>query len=236
MEREEIVNKLKSYYELEHIAPNKEFNCKKKDLCNVIGNDLAVGMQCHVGTKYGEGKHKLLVVSLDCGKGGANNIDDRTKHVESSNYLNPHMRGTGKIIRDFYGIDGTEGTEALKYFALTNSCKCTRNNSPDQLEYPFHFNCAEYKLKEIEILDPDVIYFQGINSRAGIEWKFKMMDNVPQDLSAYIKQIEINGKNYPAVVCIHPSARGRHSKVAKKFYDETIREINKYIKENIINH
>lgn len=232
MEREEIVKKWKNYYELEHIAPNKEFNCKKKDLCNVIGNNLAVGMQCHLGTKYGQSKQKLLVVSLDCGFGGADYIDDRTNQIESCNFSNSHMRGTGKIISDFYGINRAE---ALKYFAMTNSCKCSRKDSSNQLEYPFHFNCAEYKLNEIEILDPDVICFQGINSRAGIEWKFKMMDNVPQDLSAYIKQIEINGKNYPAVVCIHPSARGRHSKVANTFYNVTIPEINKFLKENIIN-
>ncbi|MEN6619617.1 MAG: hypothetical protein ABFC28_09050 [Rikenellaceae bacterium] len=231
MERDEIITKLKKLYEIEHIAPKKEFNCKKKDVCNVIGNDLALGMQCHVGTKYGQGKHKLLVVSLDCGNGGADNIDDRTNDVESCKFSNPHMRGTGKIISDFYGIDRAE---ALKYFAMTNSCKCSRKDSPNQLEYRFHFNCADYKQKEIEILDPDVIYFQGVNSRAGFEGKFKEMNNIRKELSEFIKQIDINGKNYPAIICIHPSARGRHSKVAKKFYDETIHEINKYIKENII--
>lgn len=231
MERDEIIKKLKNFYEIEHIAPKNDFNCKNKEVCNVIGNDLGVGMQCHVGTKYGQGKQKLLVVSLDCGTGGADNIDDRTNDVESCKFLYPHMKGTGKIISDFYGIDRVE---ALKYFAMTNSCKCSRKDSSNQLEYRFYINCADYKQKEIEILDPDVIYFLGVNSRAGFEGKFKEMDNIPKDLSEYIKLIDINSKDYLAVICIHPSARGRHSKVAKKFYGETIHVINNYIKENII--
>jgi len=231
MKRETIIKDLKDYYNRENIVPGINFNCNKKDCCQVINNNNAVGMQCHVGTKYGENKYNVLVVSLDCGHGGASNIDERTKDVESSDFSNLHMKGTGKLIGDFYE---TSSTEALKYYAMTNSCKCSKKTSSNQQGYNLHSNCANHKLSEIDILQPDVIYFQGINSRAAIESKFQNIDNIPKELSSYIKYLEIGDKRYPAVLCVHPSARGRHRIVANHFYDVTIKEINKYIKEKIL--
>lgn len=231
MERESIVRNLKKYYTHEQIVPGEKFNCKNKEKCKVTSNDLAAGMQCHVGTKYGESKYKVLVVSLDCGDGCADDIDTRTEVIEKCSLSNLHMKGTGKIISDFYEMTSIE---ALKYYAMTNSCKCSRKKSTNQQQYDLHFNCLEYKIKEIELLNPDVIYFQGINSLAGIENKLQQIEDIPQELSSRIKQIEINGKKYPAVICIHPSARGRHRKAVNQFYDITIKEINKYIKESLI--
>ena len=73
----DVIKSLCSYYESEGIRPDDGFHCKYQEFCN---GDLARGMQCHVGGKYGS-RLRVLVASLDCGGGGASFIKDRTADV-----------------------------------------------------------------------------------------------------------------------------------------------------------
>lgn len=230
--REEIVTKLNDYYEEKGIIPDKRrFNCTNKDKCNSKGIqmaiDLAQGMQCHIGSNFGEdGIIKVLVVSLDS-KGGKDYINDRTKEVEKGDN-NPHMKRTMELIADILQIENS--IESLRFYAMTNSCKCSRESKNDSNQLPdfFYEQCVEFKIKEIELIEPDIIYFQG--KRALIGLNFENIDNQTMDIFEYIKFLKVGNKKFYAVQCIHPSARGRNSNRKKFFYNELLPQINEYLR------
>lgn len=227
--REEIITRLREYYEENGIIPDERFDCPNKNKCNSKSIPLAQGMQCHVGKKFGELKISALVVSLDCGWGGALNIEERTKEVENVGN-NPHMRGTIKCISNLL-FNNDENKECLQYYAMTNSCKCTRQNSADQLPDFFYEQCILHKIKEIEILDPDVIYFQGKRALFGLD--FLDIDSQTDGMFEYLKGLRINGRIIYVVKCIHPSARGRHAQKRKLFYNQTLPMINDFLKHKL---
>lgn len=228
IKREEVVQKLKSYYNENGIVPTN-FCCENLSKCPDNGEVLSRGMQCHVGSKFGE-KHKVLVVSLDSGKGKDDTceLEKRTSSIEELGYFNPHMKGTLLCISDFYEID-KESKEALKYYAMTNSCKCSRPASRNKLSGNYYLNCTKHKLAEIEIINPDVIYFQGADALHNCE--FDYIEGINDELKHDIRHLIFNGKKYLSVICIHPSARGRNAKKKKDFYENKIFEINKTISE-----
>lgn len=231
MNRFDLISRLEVFYKENGLLPNEEFACKNKDKCKPDEHNFAKGMQCHVGQHYGENCLRVLVVSLDCGNGGAQTIAERTQTVEDVVFEspNPHMKGTIQVISNFLEMDTRD---SLTHYAMTNSCKCCNMNSANQLNSIFYERCIEHKLNEIEVLTPNIIYFQGKNSLMGI--KFNSIERVPLHLSRYIKYAKINGKNYLSVICIHPSARGRHKTRVKEFYENTIVEINSFIKDNLL--
>ncbi len=231
--REKIVEELKLFYNINGIVANDNFNCKHKSECNNKCNELTHGMQCHIGTKYGEHKIKALVVSLDCGGGGAEMLDDRTKTIENlinEESLNHHMRGTVKTISNLL-YNHNSNKESLKYYAMTNSCKCCYSESTNQLPDFFYEQCIPYKIKEIEIISPNVIYFQGNKSLYGLN--FSNIDDQSNGIFEYLKYIEIGSEKIYAVKCIHPSARGKHIAKRIRFYNDVLPEINNYLKDKL---
>lgn len=234
MNRQQLIENLKDFYNQKGITRDN-FRCDNNDSCRNLGIDLAQGMQCHIGTEFSK-REKILVVSLDCGGGGNQNIQERTKTIEeliNSDKINPHMRGTIRCISSFLQIH-ENSKEALKYFAMTNSCKCTRNsNSMDKLPWRFYEQCADLKKSEIQIIDPDIIYFQGNDSFIGC--KFCDIPTVPDEMKNIIRYLLIDDKKYISVICIHPSARGRHANRRKDFYENKIDDINKFIRDKLLN-
>jgi hypothetical protein len=232
--REEVLKVLNDYYNENGIIPDKEqFNCPNKDKCNnkaTISNiSLAQGMQCHIGSKFlDESKIKVLVVSLDCGSGGINIIEERTTDVEKNDH-NPHMKGTKLILSNLF--NNTDEYELLKNFSMTNSCKCSRIGSSDQLPDFFYEQCAEFKVKEIELINPDVVYFQGQRALIGIN--FENINDQTTDIFEYLKHVKIGNRTIYAVQCIHPSARGRNYKRRKDFYDNLLPKINEFLRDSI---
>ncbi|MDL2281485.1 uracil-DNA glycosylase family protein [Parabacteroides sp. OttesenSCG-928-G06] len=229
MSREKFVAELKAFYETNGIIPYKGFACKNQEKCGITLEKHAPGMQCHVGKHYGENCPKVLVVALDCG-GGAQSIDARTETIEDvmNHPINLHMKGTLKTIREFLK---KSDTECLKHYAMTNACKCSWRDSTNQLHYSFYQNCSTLKLREIEILNPDVIFFQGKNALIDVAFSSDVK-GVPTHLAPYIKYANINGQKYLSVLCIHPSARFRHARKRIEFYDKTIVEIIDFIKDS----
>ena len=227
---EQLKKELQAYYNSEGIVPGDGFSCKNKDLCS--GN-FTRGMQCHIGSKYGE-KMRILVASLDCGNGGKGTIEERTTKVRDkaiSGNLNLHMRGTYQALS--YFLDDKEPSELVYYMVMTNTCKCCHEGTSNQMSYKYFRNCRDHTLAEISIIRPQIILFQGKNSLAGC-----------RDMLSPIKGIEnpevskrLNVFNYGdlkcyAVLCIHPSARGRQYKKRAHFYKETLPKIANYIKQN----
>ena len=242
--RDKIIEDLNAYYTIKGISPDDTFHCEK-DCPGAEDSNLARGMQCGIGFRYGE-KTKIVVVSLDCGGGGKANIADRTQGIIDHLY-NPHMKGTlycTSMLLNLFEFQTKEPwkewgevwkgknksvvDQAIPFFAMTNSCKCCRKGSTKQLETEYYKQCSEYKLKEIEILEPDIVIFQGKNALVGCEFS-DIEELKGQDMFDYLKIITINKKTMFAIKSIHPSARGRHSQKVKDFMNQIFPEIVKYI-------
>lgn len=223
---------LNEYYTSMGIIPGEHFACKFKDSCS--GN-LARGMQCHVGGSYGK-KIKILVASLDCGNGGADVIDQRTKHIMSDakqNTLNTHMRGTYQALS--YFMDTTDKSELAEHMVMINTCKCCNIDSPNQLSYKYYRNCKDYKIEEISRIKPEVILFQGKSSLVGCEDKMRHIEDIDDaDVYNYLRIYEDRGFTCYAVICIHPSARFKYYARRKTFYDKILPKIAMYIKDHAL--
>lgn len=238
---QQLALELSDYYLSEGIVPNDSFACKyyQESKCPDLNNEprLARGMQCHIGPRYGE-KLKILVASLDCGYGGAMTIEERTADVvkKSNERLNPHMRGTYKALS--YFLDDTDPKELVNYMVMTNTCKCCRWVS-NQLDIKYYLNCGCHTVEEIIRIKPDAILFQGKNAPAycldnnlihSIE-ELKSLESL-YSFSDTLKYFEYQGFRCYAIICIHPSARGRSANKRKHFYDEELPLIAQYIKEH----
>ena len=231
MKRQDLINELNKFYVQNGITPDEKINCAKKDICGSMNIKLAQGMQCHIGSQFRDRNGiNVLVVSLDCGSGGKESIKERTETIEgliNKDIINPHMRGTIACLSDLFQEKGSK--ESLRYYAMTNSCKCTRNDSTDQLPEFFYHKCADYKLCEIELISPNIIYFQGKNALIGCEFE-NISHGVCGGIFEFLKYLKIGNKKIYAVQCIHPSARGRNAKMKRIFYDELLPEINEYLR------
>lgn len=204
----------------------KNFNCPNKDtLCKGLNNGrFARGMQCHLGYHYGE-KPRVLVVSLDCGGGGSDNIQERTNKV-LSNHHNPHMLGTISMLKQYY--QSSNDVEVLNYFAMTNSCKCCSKLSKNQMEWKYFNACKNIKLEEIIALDPQIIFFQGKNAPVGC--KFKEIDGIPNEFKDRLQMLEIGEKKYISVKCYHPRYYNRLGTTGKEKYLNLLNQIIDYLR------
>ena len=232
----QIVELLKKYYDSVGIYPEREnnerysFHCSNKEKCS--GDNLARGMQCHIGYNYGE-TLKVVVSALDCGNGGADIIERRTHNVLTS-HNNPHMRGTLKAVSLI--IDKTP-EDSINYMAMINACKCCHKNDTSHMPKKYYERCAIHKLAEYEMLKPDVILFQGKKdlSLAGCENNIHDIEDsdLDSDLKDYLKTYSDGKIECYAVICIHPSARGRSYAKKKIFYDEQFPRIAEYLKKKV---
>lgn len=225
---EQTKKELQAYYNSEGIVPGDGFACKNKDLCS--GN-YERGMQCHLGDKYGE-KIRILVASLDCGNGGKGTIEERTGNVVSDanqKKRNPHMRGTFQALS--YFLDDKEPSVLVHYMVMTNTCKCCLLGTADQMKYQYFWNCRNHTLAEISIIKPQVILFQGKNSVVGCREMLSTIEGIEDhEISESLRVFNYGDLKCYAVLCIHPSARGRQYERRAHFYDETLPKIADYIR------
>ncbi len=239
-----ITEKLQAFYKTNGLDPNC-FNCKNKNLCPPPkGYSLARGMQCHIGSKYGEdGKMKILVASLDCGGGGKGTINERTTKVRSDangDTRNLHMRGTFQALSYFLEDDHSkwihpEASKLVEYMIMINTCKCCKIGSTAQMEYKYFLNCAENTIGEILRIEPDVILFQGKNSYIGCRKLLSPIEGIEdEEIKQSLRVFDYQGLKCYAVLCIHPSARFKYAKVRERFYHETLPKIANYIKNHPI--
>lgn len=229
--RDKIVKSLVDFYERNGIVPGDDFACPNFEKCFPQGKsgEFSHGMQCHIGHEYGHSL-KVVIVSLDCGAGGADVIEKRTSNVENAeNHKNPHMKGTITLLEDLYGIN--DSSEAVQLYAMINSAKCCRSGSANQMGQTFHCNCSAYKLHEIELLDPQVVVFQGKHSLAGCN--FKNIETIPTEWQEKLKWLTINGKLYISMITRHPSSYRYMAKESRELYIAELRKISFYIRTHI---
>ena len=241
MYREDMVNTLECFYSENGITPDG-FHCK--NAINCIGN-LARGMQCGIGASYGE-KCKVLIVSLDCGSGGASSIEMRTEDIKQ-HLFNPHMKGTlycASMLLNFidpnldnpwekWAIEWKKKNksvvdQAIPYFAMINSCKCCNKGTTNKLGTKYYRQCAEYKIKEIEILKPDIVIFQGKDAPIGCSKYFVEIETIRDaEMSRSLKKMVLGDRTMFAIFSIHPSARqkGRVKMFMNNTFPKIVNEI-----------
>lgn len=226
----QIAEELEQYYDCAGIYPDERFHCPNNLICP--GKDLTRGMQCHLGYKYGD-TIKVVVSALDCGNGGADIIEKRTENVIKS-HSNIHMKGTLNAVSL---IIGKTPEDSVYYMAMINACKCCHRNSSCHLPKRYYENCAIHKIHEYKILTPDIILFQGkdILSLAGCKNNIYEIEDSELDssLKKYLKRYSDNTIDCYAVICIHPSARGRHIYKVKEFYNELFPKIAEYLRNKL---
>lgn len=224
---EKVKKELGLYYEKAGILPNEKCRCANLGKC---AGDYARGMQCHVGSEYGN-KMRILIASMDCGNGGADVIDDRINNVVTAalkNKLDWHMRGTYQALSLFYGENDRK--KLVNYMAMTNTCKCCRWNSSKHMPDEFYWNCREHTLAEIHILHPEVILFQGKLAPIGCRNYLSNIGGVEDtEVSSCLRYLDYQDLHCYAVICIHPSAYGRVMKKKQHFYNEVLPKVADYV-------
>lgn len=190
--RNELVAKLNEFYDSFGIVPNESFACSRfLDCleCAKKNNRLMQfkGAQAHLGHEYGN-SIKVVVLSLDQG-GGATYIEKRTNEVYSY-HSNSHMKGTIEFLSVLF--ENEDPMFLLRQYAMTNSAKCSGGyidkNSMDKMPSGLYSNCSKFHVEEVKILNPDLIFAEGVDSALFIQ-KFKIENNY---LDEFIEQYEIS--------------------------------------------
>jgi len=155
-------NQLQSFYAANGLLVS-DFRCQHAAACRrATGCDLHRGSEAHVGCRYGEGL-RVVVVSLDTG-GKGESLDKRCKTIQSpyrpdgdTSDMNPHMRGTTKLLQTIYGTEpNADGGNLYELSAMTNAAKCSLDRPgtakvPDKL----YGNCSGYVAPELACLAPN---------------------------------------------------------------------------------
>ena len=226
-----VKEQLQKYYDENHIIPDGRFACAMLGRCP---GDFARGMQCHVGSRYGE-RTRIMVAAMDCGYGGKNTIDERTEKVVSNaqkGVINPHMRWTFKALSLF--LDEEDPKELVHYMIMTNTCKCCHKNDSKHMAPMYYYNCGMHTRAEVSIIKPEVILFQGQLASTGCQEYLEKIEGLEdEEIRSCLRILRMDGFSCFAVVCIHPSAYGRNMARKIRFYDRILPKVAKYIRENI---
>ena len=177
---------------------------------------------------------RIVVASLDCGNGGADEIEERTGNVVESvekNKLDLHMKGTYKALAYFY--DEQDPGKLVHFMAMTNTCKCCQFDSSKHMSVNYYWNCREYTVSEIHLLKPDVILFQGKFAPIGCHEMLSVIEGIDDaEVAQYLRLFRYQDVVCYAVICIHPSARGRTVRKRIQFYDVILPKVAEYIKSH----
>ncbi len=218
---------LKDFYSRESIAVNS-FNCSNKQKCIKAAKSrpLYHGAEAHVGSKYGE-VLRIVVVALDTGHEPAD-LEQRRTIIEClwGKQLNPHMKGTTELIQGLLKGQLEENTSPHPFYAMINAAKCSgadgkRDMVPDEL----YAHCRPFALKEIELLNPQLLVTQGKKAAAvlsapqiPIEELITIVGGITEDREIqqwlisfgrqYLRAYSLEEDNYvPVLEVPHPSSR-----------------------------
>jgi len=251
-----ISKQMNEFYELNGIVTDRPA-CPHLNDCRKIAKsrELICCSQAHIGTKYGE-EIRIVVVSLDTGE-DAYDLERRTEVMEEIRYVEKpckQTKGTMELLFDLLGTKGILIDNVLKYTSMTNSAKCSGVGSKNKLSTRIYQNCSKYQIEELELLQPDVIYTQGVDSMRYLRRYFteneipsagKINDFICKNelnetdvcfgiLNSSVKLVKIANKPVVVVECPHPSARDGRWRVFKK---EKMNIINRFISStyNVVN-
>ncbi len=236
-EREDVVSKLVKYYENDASrVAGSNFDCEHQCRCRSTMTDkktgykipLYEGRAAFVGSEYGDGHPRILVIAMDagnteheCKKSVTKEMEARRKEIETKK-PEKHMRGTATclrtLLRRFLGSENIE--DYLSRFAMINAAKCSRKCCSDPVYAKLYERCIPYMYQEIDCLSPDLIWIQGIKNYQMLERVQKMRKEIrfranescniaSQTLCAErISFVKYNERTH-GFVTKHPSPRNR---------------------------
>ncbi len=156
--RTEVVQQLSEFY-LSKGIDKAGFCCKHHhSICERIAAERGIrfGTEAHVGHLYGSGStRRIVVVSLDAGAYGGEDIEERTRNLESAKNidlaLTDHIKGTylflSLLLRDQIGE-----ISPMPHIVQINSSQCTpRHGGSGQFPKKIHDQCLPFKERELEI-------------------------------------------------------------------------------------
>lgn len=249
-----IREQLTEYYKRQRIHPQK-FDCQYQHICSSHAHQriMTETKMSMVGSKYGTGYPKIVVVSLDPPKGKEGKFVE--PHKRTTEYIsntheaenltvkrpNPHWAMTHIIVKDvlsYFGYAAQPGAAVVKdsysgrpienvtsYFAHVNVAKCSMNNpGKRQAARIVHDNCSKsYLMKELAILEPDILITQG---KATNEIMGDLLVGYPVMEKDLPKATEVDVVDYPTLwlPMRHPTQQLKKIRKDWPLYVHAIRE------------
>jgi len=181
---ERLKASLNQYY-MEHKIHPHGFACPHRDVCAGTSDQFVEAKMPSIGDRYGQdGLPRILVVSLDPGDEG-DEPKDRTVHIRSTDdwsfvqaqeNKNSHWYRTHELVHALllrFKPD-LPWEEVTRYFAHTNSAKCSQRKDGNRKADPVLFrNCRAYIPGEIALFDPEIIITQGNEAWYILEHSFE---------------------------------------------------------------
>jgi hypothetical protein len=191
-DRNEIAAALCEYYAEQHIRVGKDFACIRRANCENFAKPrpLMKGMEAHVGHRYGQAR-RVVVASLDSGN-SSEDLDGRTETIEPimpDTAGNAHMQGTAKFVRLLVN-PGSPPEKPMLFVAMLNSAKCAgADGSMSTVPFAVHYQCREYLLGELRILNPALVWLQGSTVRDVLSDRLTTVESfVPRLRKTFEKQ------------------------------------------------
>ncbi len=178
-----IATAVKRLYKSNKISP-LQFACKHYAECRQGCRNFTPTREPFIGREYENSRFRLLFISLNPPRGSKQPQHRTVQSVrrweenECHRKHLPHQRHwyrthefACKLLEGF--LPEIEVENACRFFAHTNSAKCTTNEPGGRqgLERLFR-NCEEYLQGEIDTFHPDIIVTQGNMARRGVERSF----------------------------------------------------------------
>jgi len=171
---DDVVEAVRQYYRGNKIAP-LSFKCEHYAECRKGHPSFVKAREPFIGRRYGkDGLPRLLFISSNPPRGSRKPEDrtltaarrweeticDHSRLPKPLHWYRTHEMAHG-IFKQFKQA-APEVIDCCRYFAHTNSAKCT-TNAPNGREGPARLfrNCQQFLRGEIEALEPDVVITQG---------------------------------------------------------------------------
>lgn len=128
------------------------------------------GGLAHIGEDYDaateNGELRILFVGYDYGHGHADLRHRQTDIQDYSDNLNPHYKGIVKTLIEIYQEGGKESWKhLLRRMVQTNATRCAAPDGNRVMKsnttHRMRMNCWKHFKKEIEVLEPTIIWFHG---------------------------------------------------------------------------
>jgi hypothetical protein len=230
-EMAKILDNLKRFYVENGISASR-FACEHQDDCRTVCSEFTEAREALVGCEYENGVvPRLLFISLDPPFGE----DDATKRTveamvkweegcdhsklpKSRHWYRTHELAL-TLLKSFKPDLRLEHT--CKYFAHTNSAKCSTNQEGGRsANWKLFENCREYLRGEIEALKPDIIVTQGDAARIAIEHHFVGCDIKRSDLPrCHHGILNSGGRSVLWVHTHHPRHFGEFNRERRECWD-----------------
>lgn len=249
---------LTDYYAMNGLLAS-DFRCKNYEQCKAVAKrgELCKGGSAHIGSNYGN-PYRIVIVSLDRGDNhkGADSAELRTKVIEgvwtTVDQVNQHMTGTKNLLKALLEKKFDKEENLFTHYAMTNSAKCCgADGNSSSVHKVLYDNCSDFSLKEIELLEPELVVTEGQNAINALYGRFselsdsdvseiikhlggssKYMEQIIKALvSEHIKKLSIGNEFAWLLILPHPSARGGQWQHFIRYFMELTGDIVEFLIE-----